>query len=175
MSGYKPMFTLAGVPWTYDAQSWRFVVPKLFIGLIAAFVLRRSEPVLDNLLISLIYGLLLNLLLLLHIVGHIISSKFVSPAMTEARIMPILIQTRYDSDPEQLTSRVHLVRSIGGPLMNLLLGALGYVLWRATGSLIAQFFMAANWLLTLLILLPLPTIDGEVIWRETAKRLRGER
>lgn len=172
MADFRPLFTLLGVPWTYDERSWQFVLPKLFIGVFAAFFFRRDEPGLDNVVIGIVYGLLLNGLLILHVVGHILSSKRVTPPMTEARITPRLIQTRFDNDPDSLTPEVHLLRTVGGLLMNLLLGVLGFAIWQATDSHFAGFFMAANWLLVLGILLPIPSTDGEVIWQELPKLRR---
>jgi Zn-dependent protease len=67
---------------------------------------------------------------------------------------------------------VHLLRSIGGPLMNVLLGGLGLLLWQVTGHPVALFFMLFNWILTVILLLPFATVDGEVIWRELPKLRR---
>jgi hypothetical protein len=172
MADYRPLLTFLGVPWTYDDRSWQFVVPKLVIGIVVAFFFRRDESLLHYVVMGLIYGVLLNLSAALHIVGHIASSKLVAPPMTEARITPRLIQTRYDADPEQVAPRVHLLRSIGGPLMNVLLGGLGLLLWQVTGHPVALFFMLFNWILTVILLLPFATVDGEVIWRELPKLRR---
>jgi hypothetical protein len=96
-----------------------------FIGIVVAFLTLSDLPLLERILTGLFFGgLLILVLLLLHILGHILSSKLVAPPMTEARITPILIETRYHDDPEDVTAQMHLVRSLGGPLMNFALGGI---------------------------------------------------
>lgn len=168
----RVLFTLLGVPFTVTSHSWRFVPPKLVIGLFVAWVTQMSEPAAIWLPWGIIYGLLLLAVLLLHIIGHILISKLVSPPMTEARITPMLIQTRYDDDTPDTPGTTHLIRSLGGPLITLLLGLLAFLAWRISDNQGAGCFAAANFALLLIILLPLPTVDGGVIWREIGRLRR---
>ena len=168
----QTVVVVLGVPFRANGKSWQFIPPKLVIGLAGAFLVHRSEPLTNNILVGLPYGILLNIMLVLHIIGHIISSKFVVPAMTEARITPTLIQTRYDDDFDLLAPKVHIIRSLGGPLMNLLLGVIAYFFWMVTEHHVALFLVGANWLFMIGVLLPFPTVDGEVIWREIGRMWR---
>ncbi len=92
--------------------------------------------------------------------------------MSEARITPILIETRYDDDPDIVSSHVHLVRSLGGPIMNIALGGLGLVLLHTIDSEVLVFFTWANLAIGVIVLLPLSTLDGGVIWSEVLKPKR---
>ena len=168
---WRTLFTLLNIPFTVNWDSWQFLPPKFMIGIVVALFAAPVETIPEKILIGILYGILLNFVLLLHIIGHILSSKFVSPAMTEARITPMLIQTRYDRDSNAIAPVVHLTRTIGGVLMNLTMGIVGYFIWQIGNSQFAVFFMAANFVLMIFVLLPLPTLDGEVIWREI-KNLR---
>lgn len=169
---FRTLFTVLSVSWTANKSSIQFVVPKLVICLLIAFVFYRDETFINTLFIGLIYSILLISSLLLHILGHIISSKFVAPAMTECRIKPQLIETRYDNDSELIAPSVHIIRSIGGPLMNLFLGFLSLIMWFLTHYDLALFVALANFIFMTFVLLPLPTVDGEVIWREVFKLVR---
>lgn len=168
----RVLFTLLGVPFTATSDSWRFVPPKLAIGVFVAWVTQMSEPAAKWLAWGLLYGFLLLAVLLLHIVGHILMSKLVSPPMTEARITPMLIQTRYDNDTPDTLGTTHLIRSLGGPLITLLIGLLAFLAWHISDNQAAGCFAAANFALLLIVLLPLPTVDGEVIWREISRLRR---
>lgn len=159
-------FTLMDVPFTADEQSWQFVSPKFFIGIVVAFITLPDLPLLERILTGLFFGGLLILVLALHIMGHILSSKLVTPPMTEAHITPILIETRYNDDPVDVTSQVHLVRSLGGPVMNFVLGGISLIILDNMHIPALAFFAGANLVIGVLVLLPFPSVDGGVIWRE---------
>jgi hypothetical protein len=171
---HRILFRLLGVPFTVTSQSWRFVPPKLVIGLFVAWATQMSEPVGEWLAWGFIYGVLLLIVLFLHILGHILISKLVSPPMTEARITPMLIQTLYHNDTPDTPGITHLIRSLGGPLMTLLLGLIAFLAWRISNNQAIAFFAAANFGILIIVLLPLHTVDGAVIWRELG-RLRRRR
>jgi len=166
---YRILFRLLGVPFTITLNSWQFLPPKLVIGLFIAWVTRDSESA--WLAWGIIYGLLLVTVLFFHILGHILISKLVSPPMTEARITPILIQTLYNDTPDT-PATAHLIRSLGGPLMNILLGFAAFLALTISTSPVLFFLCGANFILAFFVLLPLPGIDGEVIWREIARLLK---
>ncbi len=94
--------------------------------------------------------------------------------MTEARITPILIETRYLDDPEDVTSRAHLVRSFGGPIMNFVLGGISLIMLDNIHNPALAFFAWANLAIGFVVLLPLPSVDGGVIWREMLKLIGGK-
>ena len=160
------LFTLMSVPFTADSQSWQFVPPKLIIGMVVAFIILPDLPLLEQVLTGLLFGGLLILVLALHILGHILSSKLVSPPMTEARITPILIETRYANDTESVSPRVHLVRSLGGPIINIVLGGISLIILDITYNPALAFFAWAKLAIAVIVLLPFPSVDGGVIWRE---------
>lgn len=166
------LFSFLGVPFTANEQSWRFLPPKLFIGMVVAFITLPDLPLLERILTGLLFSGLLLLVLMLHILGHILSSKLVAPPMTEARITPILIETLYNDDPEDVTSRVHLVRSLGGPVMNFVLGGISLIILDNVHNPALAFFAGANLVIGVIVLLPFPSVDGGVIWREMLTLIR---
>lgn len=169
---HRTLFTLFGIPFTVTSRSWQFVPPKLVIGVAVAFIFLPDEPAGYRLLWGLIFGILLVCVLCLHILGHIISSKSVSPPMTEAFITPVLIETHYQADPENLPGRIHLIRSLGGPIMNLVIGIIALLIWGSIGGYALLFFAGANFVILGMVLLPFKSVDGEVIWREVGRMMR---
>lgn len=174
MPSYQPIITIAGIPFTADEQSWQFVPPKLFIGIVVAFLTLPDLPLLERILTGLFFGGLLLLVLALHILGHIFSSKLVAPPMSEARITPRLIETLYHNDSEYVTSRVHLTRSLGGPIMNFALGGISLIIPNTLHNPALAFFAWANLVIGVIVLLPFPSVDGGVIWREMLKLIKGK-
>lgn len=168
------LFSFLGVPFTANEQSWRFLPPKLFIGIVVAFITLPDLPLLERILTGLLFGGLLLLVLMLHILGHILSSKLVAPPMSEARITPRLIETLYHNDSEYVTSRVHLTRSLGGPIMNFALGGISLIIPNTLHNPALAFFAWANLVIGVIVLLPFPSVDGGVIWREVLNLMRGE-
>lgn len=164
----RVLFTLLDVPFTADDKSWQFVPPKLVIGVVVALLTLPDIAITERVLIGLGYGLLLLLTLFLHIIGHILSSRMIHAPVREAFIAPTLIQVHHH-DATDASVRIHLVRALGGPVMNLCLGVLSLLIWNITGAPVALAFAVSNFAIGLLVLLPLPTVDGEVIWREVGR------
>ncbi|MBK9125814.1 MAG: hypothetical protein IPM16_22170 [Chloroflexi bacterium] len=171
---YPVLFTFWGIPVTLGRQAWQFVVSKLVFGAILAVLFHLGKGLGELIVITLGYTLIIHSFPILHTVGHVISSKRVQPPMTELRVIPLAIQTRYSADPDQLAPTVHLNRALGGPIMNLVLGALGLIWWASSGSHYAVLFTVGNLFFAFGALLPIPHIDGEVIWREV-RRARAAR
>jgi hypothetical protein len=171
----KVLFTLMQVPWTADSNSWQFFPPKIVIGVIIALVALPDIPIFERPGWGLVYGVALLTVMIVHITGHILASKLVSPPMSEARIMPTLIETRFDNDQPNLPGRVHLTRSLGGPLINLVAALFLMPVWMLTGHHLASFLMWANLIFALVVLLPFKGIDGGVIWPILLRRNGGRK
>ena len=110
---------------------------------------------------------------ILHAFGHILSGKIVHSPMDELLITTTRDVNLYYGDQSLVPGTVHLVRSLGGPMLNLLVAGICIFL----SALMTQGFWSG--LLTSLIstnlffgigsFLPLRSVDGEVIWREILK------
>jgi hypothetical protein len=170
----QKLFTLMGIPFTVDRRSWQFVPPKFIIGVVVPFIALPDLSLLDRMMTGFLFGGLLILVLALHILGHILSSKLVAPPMTEARITPTLIETRYHDDPRDVPSKVHLARSLGGPIINFVLGGISLIILDDIQNPALAFFAWANLVIGLIVLLPFPSVDGGVIWREVFRLMRGQ-
>ena len=162
----RDLFQVFAVPFRVYPNSWQFFPPKFVIVLIVSFLALQAEPIEMRIFWGLVYGALLCLSLFLHIIGHISASKRVQPPMSHLLMTPILIETRYDNDPDDVPPRVHLIRSLGGPIMTFILGLLGLLIYWLFPVHVILYFAMANFVLLLVVLMPFPTVDGEVIWRE---------
>ena len=124
----------------------------------------------DRLYQALLFTIAVEITTVLHAFGHILSGKMVHSAMDELLITATRDVNLYHGEQNFIPGHVHLVRSLGGPVFNLLIAGLCSALaigiapgfWSdLVASLIStnQFFGFGSFL-------PLPSVDGEVIWRE---------
>jgi membrane-associated protease RseP (regulator of RpoE activity) len=113
-------------------------------------------------------GLVVLAIQLLHELGHIVTARLAGGPMREIRFAAIRPLTLYD-DPPGLPARIHLGRAIGGPAANLAIGLAALPLWLAAAPGAPTFLLGVFTLVSiafgLISLLPIPSVDGEVIWR----------
>jgi len=148
--------------------------PFVFFGLhFLVNLLNSNLSLTDRLYQSLLFTIAVEITTVLHAFGHIISGKMVNSAMDELLITATRDVNLYHGDQSVIPGHVHLIRSLGGPVFNLMVAGLlsafapnvtpGF--WSAlVASLIStnRFFGFGGFL-------PLPSVDGEVIWREVLR------
>jgi hypothetical protein len=162
----RTLFTLLGVPWQWTPQACLFIPTRLVSCIVVALLLLQNESIGARIFGGVIYALLLLLTQCLHIVGHTLSSKYVGAPMRANLIIETKILTDYSHDPDDLPRRVHLGRALGGPLANIVVGASAAAAWAWLDGHVLFAFAVMNLLLGFSVLLPFPSVDGEVIWRE---------
>ena len=145
--------------------------PFVFFGLhFLINLLNTSLTLQDRLYQSLLFTIAVEITTVLHAFGHILSGKMVNSAMNELLITATRDVNLYHGDQSLVPGYIHLVRSLGGPVFNLIVaGLLSFFVagvspgfWSGlVASLIStnRFFGFGGFL-------PLPSVDGEVIWRE---------
>lgn len=145
--------------------------PFVFFGLhILLNLVNSNLSLTDRLYQSLLFTIAVEITTVLHAFGHILSGKMVHSAMDELLITATRDVNLYHGDQSLIPGHVHLLRSLGGPLFNLFVAGI----FSALATVIAPGFWSA--LIASLIstnrffgfggFLPLPSVDGEVIWRE---------
>ena len=113
--------------------------------------------------------------IVVHAAGHILGGLLVRSPMDELLFTATRGINLYSGDQARYPGRVHLGRALGGPLLNLLWAAL---LFAGLPHIRAGFLseLAASLAATSLFIgagsfLPLPSVDGWVIWREVLRGL----
>ena len=145
--------------------------PFVFFGL--HFLLNLLNPTLslpDRLYQSLLFTIAVEITTVLHAFGHILSGKLVNSAMDELLITSTRDVNLYHGDQHIIPGYVHLVRSLGGPVFNLIVAGLlsFFVAGVSSGfwSGLLASLISTNLFFGFGGFLPLPSVDGEVIWRE---------
>lgn len=160
------LFTLLGVRWEATPYAWINVLLFILAGVIIALALEPDAPIWKTLLSGVGYGLLVYLTYVLHGVGHTIGGKIFGAPMDANLITTIRHINVYTGDQSAYSKRVHIGRALGGPAINLLAGVAALGLWARAGGRGLWLFSAANLITGAAALLPIPSIDGWVVWGE---------
>jgi hypothetical protein len=145
--------------------------PFVFFGL--HFLINLLNPdygLTDRVYQSLLFTIAVEITTVLHAFGHILSGKMVNSAMDELLITATRDVNLYHGDQSIVPGHVHLVRSLGGPVFNLIVAGLlsafaGGIETGFWSGLVASL-ISTNRFFGFGGFLPLPSVDGEVIWRE---------
>lgn len=145
--------------------------PFVFFGLHFLLNLLDTRLTLNERLIQSIYFVIaVELTTAIHAFGHILSGKLVHSAMDELLITATRDVNLYHGDQSKVPGYVHLVRSLGGPMINILVGVFCILIapsispgfWTGVNN----SMVSTNLFFGLGGLLPVPSVDGQVIWRE---------
>lgn len=145
--------------------------PFVFFGLHIFLNLLNFHPgVTDRLYQALLFTIVVEITTVFHAFGHILSGKFVHSAMDELLMTATRDVNLYHGDQSPVPSHVHLVRSLGGPIFNLIIAGLCSLFVPSISpgfwSDLLASLISTNLFFGLGGFLPLPSVDGEVIWRE---------
>lgn len=145
--------------------------PFVFFGLhILLNLLNSHLSLTDRLYQALLFTIAVEITTVLHAFGHILSGKMVHSAMDELLITATRDVNLYHGDQSLVSGHVHLIRSLGGPVFNLfvagLCSALAAVIAPGFCSALIASLISTNRFFGFGGFLPLPSVDGEVIWRE---------
>jgi hypothetical protein len=107
---------------------------------------------------------------LTHALGHILGGKLVGSPMDELLLTATRGVNIYHGDQDTIPGFVHVGRAAGGPILNLLIYAVMMQLLHYSGAGFRSDVLAAIASTSLFMgaggFLPLPSVDGQVIWRE---------
>ena len=160
----RRLFRVFDVTWWATRYAWMSPLCWVGLGLAMALADRRQAGAAGVMVAALWYGAVLYAANILHSLGHIIAGRVVgSPVeailMSSTRDVAIFAQPGATAPP-----RRRLGRSLGGPLANLAVGCalvfgghLAQARWAVVSGLINVG--VAVW-----TLMPVPSLDGWVIW-----------
>jgi len=164
-SAPRKLFTILGAEYRVTSRSWLNLPLMAVIGIVLALLFAPHGSEIRQVLVGLGYGLLIILSSFLHGVGHVISSRLVGGPVTWLVATATVNVTQYH-DVEGQPRRVDVGRSLGGPVFNLLLGVIAGGIYAFAGrNHFLGLFAAVNLAFGVFTLMPIPTLDGPVIWR----------
>jgi len=163
----RHMFHLLGVEYVATPFFWLNLPMMLIASIVVSSIFVPTGDLAGQMMIIGIgYGILMIATLFLHGIGHIISSRMVDAPVQKMIMTMTVTHLDFGEEGEQ-PSRVHVGRSLGGPVTNVVLGLLSLAIYGLVmNSHFVLFFGAFNILIAIVTILPLPTLDGPVIFRE---------
>ncbi len=130
-ANHRKLFKLFGVDYYATTRAWLSLPLMAGVGIVVALIFAPAQQLSTQILIGIGYGLLIILASFCHGLGHIISSRMVHAPVSSILITATVTVTHYDDATAQ-SSRVHVGRALGGPVLSLLIGSIIFCsIWRA--------------------------------------------
>src|SRR5436190_16111527 len=163
-----PVGSFWGVKLSLTPFTWLGLPIYAVLGLILN-VLHSYANFGERIADALLFAVAVEITIVLHALGHILSGKLINSAMDELIISSTRDITLYYGDQSQYAPYIHIVRSSGGPVFNLIVaGVLNLILLGVAGGpgiALLEQLISTNIFFGVGGLLPIPSVDGEVIWR----------
>jgi Zn-dependent protease len=161
------LFDLFGVEWWATGWAWAGPLFWVMLGWAVAWGADAGtgSGALHRITVGTAYGAFLWLAGVAHTLGHVAMSHLAGTPMDAVVVTSTRDVTVYRGAKRSVAERVRVVRSMGGPLANALLGsvALAAGLWT---------FGVFNLCIAAWTLAPVPTMDGWIVWRWVFSRGR---
>ncbi len=169
----RTLFRLMGVPFNITPQGWVGTLQPFLGGAVLGVVLSIGDSSGVMALNGLWVGVLVVASLYMHSIGHIVGGKLVGAPMDEL-LLTMTRQVNVYRGAQDYPSKVHLARAMGGPIGNILLGLVLLAGWLLLGGLPLVVMGVGNIAGGLgAALAPIPTVDGEILYRELGKLAEG--
>jgi hypothetical protein len=170
-----PVGSFGGVRLSFTPLTW--LSPFVFFGLrLILMLILPGLSLTERLADALVFALAVEVANICHAFGHILSGKIVGSPMDELLITATRDANLYEGDQQRFPGHVHLGRALGGPVFNLIVAGLLYaglpLLTPGLSQHLATRIADINLFFGVGSFIPLPSVDGEVIWRELLRSLR---
>jgi hypothetical protein len=159
------LFTVLGIAVFATPIAWLHPITQLPGIFVLALIFYPNLTFGERIGLMLQWILIILLIGAIHSLGHMISGKLAGAPMTYLLVTATRPVTIYEGDQDQYPPRVHIMRAAGGPIANIAFGLVGLLLTASIGPTPALSYFTIVNLLIVFAFLPIPTVDGEVIWK----------
>jgi hypothetical protein len=168
----RRLLTVFGIDWMASPSAWVAPIWMLAVGVVIGLIAESHEAAGKRLLLGLAYGALILASILVHYLGGAVAGRLVHAPMRQVVFTATLAYNVYD-ESRNYPSRVHLIRGLGEPAANLILGAVMLGLYLAGDhSHLVLFLAVLNLAFFIIAMAPFPTMHGGVVlknlraWRQ---------
>jgi hypothetical protein len=162
-----------GIDWMASPRAWVAPVWMVALGIVIALAVESHTGAGTRILLGLAYGALILASILVHYVGGAVAGRLVDAPMRQVVFTATLAYNVYDESREY-PSRVHLIRGLGEPAANLILGAIMLGLYTAGNHNHFVLFLAVlNLGFFIIAMAPFPTMHGGVLLHNLKAWRRG--
>jgi hypothetical protein len=161
----RRLFTLFGVEWFATPYALLSLPFFCLLGIAAAIIGHRDGWLASRLLIGVAYGLMLYACNTIHSLGHIVGGTLLGAPMNALLLTATRDVNVYVGSRAEVPIRIRVGRAASGPLLNLLTGLLMMALGRPLHTAWLTIFGYFNLGVAIWTLMPIPAVDGWVIWK----------
>ncbi len=162
----RKVLTLWGADVTVTPLAWVSVPFFILIGTGCAVAMSPHSDMAYYAESGVVFGLLLFFSNIIHTLGHVMAGRVVGAPNGGVRVTAMFHVNYHQCDPVVCTRWTHIGRSLGGPIANLLVGGITTALASVESWVWIGFLAKANVIVGAFLLLPIPKVDGWVIWGE---------
>jgi hypothetical protein len=167
------LLSILGIDWMATSAAVAAPFWIAAIGIAISFVAPVGSGAGERLLIGLVYGLFIEASIIVHQLGGAIAGALVGAPMRSVIFTATLPYNVYD-DSREFPGSVHIIRGLGEPLANFLVGAIMLILYVAgLDSHFVLFLAALNLAFFVIAMTPLPTMHGGVVLKHMRGRAQG--
>lgn len=142
------------------------------VGIAISFAFQAGSGTSERVLIGVVYGGLMAASIIIHQLGGAIAGAAVGAPMRSVIFTATLPYNVYDESPEY-SDAVHIMRGLGEPVANLVVGAIMLVLYLAgLDSHFVLFLAVLNLAFFAIAMMPLPTMHGGVMLKHLRTQSR---
>jgi hypothetical protein len=164
ISSRRELVRAFGVTWSATRYAWLCPLSWIALGLAIAFSNRINTETSSTLIAGFEYAAVLYTANILHSLGHIFAGYMTGSPVEIIVITSTRDVTIYKQPGNTATLHCRLVRSIGGPAANLMVGCVFILLSQFIHASLINMVGIINMGIAIWTLTPIPTIDGSVIW-----------
>jgi hypothetical protein len=159
----RRLLRVLGVDWMASPNAWVAPVWMAAVGIVIGLVAESHAAAGKRLLLGLGYGALLLASIVVHYLGGAVGGRLVHAPMRQVVFTSTLAYNVYD-ESRDYPSRVHLIRGLGEPAANLVLGVVTLGLYLAGNhSHFVLFLAVLNLGFFIVAMAPFPTMHGGVL------------
>lgn len=166
----RKVFSLWGTEWLATSRAW--LAPVLYGGMGVTMAWLAGARTIAGLVgVGLINAALLYLSNTLHTLGHIVAGSLVGTRMDANLLTATRDVNVYRGAKRNVSPRTRAVRSLGGPVANLLVGGPCLLVGQSSAEWLAMAGVI-NVAVGLWTLMPVPTLDGWIVWGSLIRWMR---
>ena len=169
----RSLFRVFGVTWSATRYAWVSPLSWATLGLAMAFASQKDAGATRVLTVGIGYAAVLYFSNIFHSVGHVIAGRVAGAPVEVVLVTSTRDVMVYAQPGAAAPARSRLRRALGGPAANL---AAGCVLTLAGHVTEASWIIVAGWMnvgISVWTLMPVPSLDGWVIWSILTRSRRG--
>lgn len=155
-----------GSEWFATPHAWAGIPLVCALGMLVAWVGDPRQSLSVILLAGAGYGAQILIMIFIHSLGHVMAGRFMGIRTGTVLVTATFHVNRHVCDPLVCTKWTHIGRSAGGPIATMAAGLIALILFSVGDVHAVYFFAASNLIVGATTLLPIPRLDGWVIWGE---------